>query len=43
MLTDKQQAAAAKDFSNKWKGEHAEEQEGRSFWIDLMQSVFLPK
>lgn len=40
MLTDKQQAAAAKVFSNKWKGEHAEEQEGRSFWIDLMQSVF---
>ncbi len=40
MLTDKQQAAAAKAFAEKWKGEHAEEQEGRSFWIDLLQSVF---
>ena len=40
MLTDKQQAAAAKAFANKWEGEHAEEQEGRSFWLDLLQSVF---
>lgn len=40
MLTDKQQTAAAKAFAKRWKGEHSEDQDGRSFWIDLLQSVY---
>lgn len=40
MLTDKQQAAAAKDFAKRWEGEHMEDQEARSFWINLLEKVF---
>ncbi len=40
MLTNKQQAVAAKAFAKRWEGEHSEDQEAKSFWIDLLESVF---
>ncbi len=40
MMTDKQQAEAAKIFAQKWKGEHSEDQEAQSFWINLLEKVF---
>ena len=40
MATDKQQAAAAKAFAKKWEGEHSEDQEAKSFWINLLETVF---
>ena len=39
MNTTKQQSDAARAFAKRWEGRHSEEQEGRSFWIDLMQTV----
>ncbi len=39
-MTDKQQAEAAKIFAQKWKGEHSEDQEAQSFWINLLEKVF---
>ena len=40
MLTDKQKVVAARDFANRWNGSHYEDEECKSFWIDLLQSVF---
>lgn len=40
MLTDKQQAAAAKKFAKDWEGEHSEDQEAQSFWGNLLEKVF---
>ena len=40
MLTDKQQAAAAKKFAKDWEGEHSEDQDAQSFWGNLLEKVF---
>lgn len=40
MKTDKQQAAAASEFAERWKGRGYERGESQPFWIDLLTNVF---
>ncbi len=40
MKTDKQQAAAAAAFAERWKGRGYERGESQPFWIDLLGNVF---
>ena len=40
MKTDKQQAAAAAAFAERWKGRGYERGESQSFWIDLLSNVY---
>ena len=40
MKTDKQQAAAAAEFAERWKGRGKERGESQPFWIDLLTNVF---
>ena len=40
MKTDKQQAAAAAEFAERWKGRGSEKGESQPFWIDLLTNVF---
>ena len=40
MKTDKQQAAAASEFAERWKGRGYERGESQPFWIDLLSNVF---
>ena len=40
MKTDKQQAAAAAAFAQRWKGRGYERGESQSFWIDLLSNVY---
>lgn len=40
-MTDAQQREAARQFVNKWKKRKGrEDEEGRSFWIDLLTHIF---
>ena len=40
MKTDKQMAAAAAEFAERWKGRGYERGESQPFWIDLLTNVF---
>ena len=40
MMTDKQQAAAAAEFAERWKGRGYERGESQPFWIDLLSNVY---
>ncbi len=40
MKTDKQQAAAAAEFAERWKGRGYERGESQPFWIDLLSNVY---
>ena len=40
MKTDRQQAAAAAEFAERWKGRGSEKGESQPFWIDLLTNVF---
>ena len=40
MKTEKQQAAAAAEFAERWKGRGYERGQSQSFWIDLLSNVF---
>lgn len=40
MKTDKQQAAAAAAFAERWKGRGYERGESQPFWIDLLSNVY---
>ena len=40
MKTDKQQAVAAAEFAERWKGRGYERGESQPFWIDLLSNVF---
>lgn len=40
MYTDKQQAAAAKNFAEKWKGRGYEKGDSQLFWTELLTEVF---
>ena len=40
MKTEKQQAAAAAEFAERWKGRGYERGESQPFWIDLLNNVF---
>ena len=40
MKTEKQQAVAAAEFAERWKGRGYERGESQSFWIDLLTNVF---
>ena len=41
MKTDKQQAAAAAEFAERWKGRGYERGESQPFWIDLLSNVHM--
>ena len=38
-LTDTEQREAARQFVNKWRGKGNEDEDGRSYWIDLLHNV----
>lgn len=38
-MTDAEQREAARQFVNRWNGKGKEDEDGRSFWIDLLTSV----
>ncbi len=38
-MTDAQQREAARQFVNRWTGKGREDEDGRSFWIDLLTNV----
>ena len=38
-MTDAEQREAARQFINKWRGNGNEDEDGRSYWIDLLQNV----
>ena len=38
-MTDAEQREAAHQFVNKWRGKGNEDEDGRSYWIDLLQNV----
>ena len=38
-MTDAEQREAARQFVNKWRGKGNEDEDGRSYWIDLLQNV----
>ena len=40
LKTEKQQAAAAAEFAERWKGRGYERGESQPFWIDLLNNVF---
>ena len=40
MKTEKQMAAAATEFAERWKGRGYERGESQPFWIDLLSNVF---
>jgi hypothetical protein len=40
MKTEKQIAAAAAEFAERWKGRGYERGESQPFWIDLLTNVF---
>ena len=40
MKTEKQMAAAAKDFAERWRGRGYERGESQPFWMDLLADVF---
>ena len=38
-MTDSEQREAARQFANKWKNGGNEDQDGRTFWIELLQNI----
>jgi hypothetical protein len=38
-MTDSEQREAARQFVNKWRGRGNEDEDGRSYWIDLLHNV----
>jgi len=38
-MTDTQQREAARQFVNRWIGKGKEDEDGRSYWIDLLTNV----
>ena len=38
-MTDTEQREAARQFANRWNGKGKEDEDGRSFWIDLLSNV----
>jgi hypothetical protein len=38
-MTDAEQREAARQFVNKWRGKGNEDEDGRSYWIDLLHDV----
>ena len=38
-MTDAEQREAARQFINRWKGRGREDEDGRSYWIDLLTNV----
>ncbi len=38
-MTDAEQREAARQFYNKWHGKGNEDQDARSFWIDILQNI----
>lgn len=40
IMTDAEQREAARQFINRWIGKGKEDEDGRSFWIDLLTNVF---
>ena len=40
MTTDKQQAASAKEFSQRWSGKGYEKGDTQKFWLELLQKVY---
>jgi type I restriction-modification system DNA methylase subunit len=38
-MTDAEQREAARQFVNKWRGKGNEDEDGRSYWIDLVHNV----
>ena len=40
-MTDAEQREAARQFVNKWRGNGNEDEDGRSYWIDLLQNVLV--
>lgn len=39
VMTDTQQREAARQFVNRWIGKGKEDEDGRSYWIDLLTNV----
>lgn len=38
-MTDAGKREAARQFVNKWRGKGNEDEDGRSYWIDLLHNV----
>ena len=38
-MTDTEQREAARQFVNRWMGKGKEDEDGRSYWIDLLSNV----
>lgn len=38
-MTDSEQREAARQFVNRWRGKGKEDEDGRSYWIDLLSNV----
>ncbi len=38
-MTDAQQREAARQFFNKWNGKGKEDEDARSYWIDILQNI----
>ena len=38
-MTDSEQREAARQFANRWKGRGNEDEDGRSYWIELLTEV----
>ena len=38
-MTDAEQREAARQFVNRWMGKGKEDEDGRSYWIDLLTNV----
>lgn len=38
-MTDAQKREAARNFINKWKDKGKEDEDARSFWIDILQNI----
>ena len=39
-MTDAQQREAARQFYYKWNGKGREDEDARSYWIDILQDIF---
>ena len=38
-MTDAQQREATRQFFNKWNGKGKEDEDARSYWIDILQNI----
>ena len=39
-MTGSEQREAARQFFNRWRGKGKEDEDGRSYWIELLSNVF---